>query len=91
MIDVANANDFRLWVYCLIGGPMQNLEAEEQNILIAMSLVRAQFFLSCFVVTGAAVDLVRLDGNRKCAWAIIGAQALLFAFFALYLVCFIHV
>jgi hypothetical protein len=30
IIDVSNANDFRLWIYCLCGSPMQNLEREDQ-------------------------------------------------------------
>jgi len=81
----SNAADFRLWIYCLAGSPMQNLEPETQNLIFGTTLFRAQFLFACFVVTGCAVDLLRGDGDRRCAWTIIGAQALMFSLFAYYM------
>jgi hypothetical protein len=74
--QVTNPADYRLWIYCLMGSPLHTLSAEEQNLIISQSVLRAQLAFSCFLV-GAGVDIIRGQGNPDLSKVIIGSQVLL--------------
>jgi len=79
------AQDYRLWIYCLMGAPMDTLSIEEQNLIVAQSILRAQLAFSVFLV-GTGVDIVRGEGSAILGKIIIGSQILLVSGLIAYMV-----